>query len=437
MEILGQVGFIILLIITIIFFARNIRIIRRNVLLGRNVNFHDRPRERWRQMILYALGQKDMFKRPIPALMHLFVYVGFVLINIEVLEIIIDGVLGVHRVFAPLLPGSYHYFISFFEILAVGVLLGCVIFLIRRNLLKVKRFESSEMTRWPKLDANIILWVEIGLMIAILVMNAADLAVQEKGHRHYPETGTFLVSGFMAPAFSGMTTESLVILERVAWWAHIIGIFAFLNYIPYSKHLHIFLSFPNTYFAPLEPKGKIPNMPEITQEVKSMLFEQSEESGVEPPDRFGAKDAPDLHWKNILDAYSCTECGRCTDACPANMTGKVLSPRKIMMDTRDRMEEIGANLNENGEPNDDGKSLLGDYITNEELNACTTCNACVEACPVSINPLDIIIQMRRYNSMEAANTPGQWNNMFNNVENNASPWAYPSEDRFNWAQDDK
>ena len=435
MEIIGQLLFIIVLLATGGFFARNIGIIRRNILLGQDINLHDQPRERWRQMTLYALGQRKMFKRPIPALLHLFVYVGFILINIEILEIVIDGVTGAHRIFAPYAGASYKFFISFFELLAVGVLIGCIIFLVRRNMLKVRRFESREMTRWPKLDANIILWAEIALMIAILVMNGADLALQAKGHHHYPETGDFLISGLIAPAFSGMSKGGLVVLERTAWWAHILGIFAFLNYIPYSKHLHIFLSFPNTYHAPLEPKGKIRNMPEITSEVKSMLFDETSDEGGEPPERFGAKDATDLHWKNILDAYSCTECGRCTDACPANMTGKKLSPRKIMMDTRDRMEEIGANLNGNGEPQDDGRSLLDDYITNEELNACTTCNACVEACPVSINPLDIIIQMRRYNSMEAANTPSQWNNMFNNVENNASPWAYPSEDRFNWADD--
>ena len=434
MTYIGPLIFLALLIVTVTLFARNIGKIVRNIRLGQDINLSDNPRARWQQMALFALGQRQMFNRPVSGIMHLFVYVGFVLINIEIVEIIIDGLTGSHRVFEPYIGAAYNEFISFFEILAFTVLLGCVVFLIRRNLLHIKRFETREMTRWPKLDANIILWAEIVLMIAILVMNGSDLALQRQGHPHYPQTGTFLISGLIAPLFSGMTTGNLVILERTAWWAHIVGIFAFLNYIPYSKHLHIFLAFPNTYFAPLEKKGKIRNMPAVQAEVQSMLFETND-SDQDPPERFGAKDAPDLHWKNILDAYACTECGRCTDACPANMTGKLLSPRKIMMDTRDRMEELGSQMNGSQSLPDDGKSLLGDYITNEELNACTTCNACVEACPVSINPLDIIMQMRRYNSMEAANTPSQWNNMFNNVENNASPWAYPAEDRMNWADD--
>jgi heterodisulfide reductase subunit C len=431
----GPLVFIVLLVAASGFFAWNISKIVRNIRLGQDVDMTDNPRARWKQMALFALGQKGMFTRPVSGILHLLVYVGFVLINIEIVEIIIDGLTGSHRIFYPYIGAAYNEFISFFEILVFAVLFGVIVFLIRRNMMNIKRFQSRELTRWPKLDANIILWAEVVLMIAILVMNGTDLALQQKGHPDYPQTGSFLISGMIAPLFSGMSTEGLVILERSAWWAHIVGIFAFLNYIPYSKHLHIFLAFPNTYFAPLEPKGKVSNMPAVSEEVKSMLFETAG-SDQEPPDRFGAKDATDLSWKNIMDAYSCTECGRCSDACPANMTGKLLSPRKIMMDTRDRMEELGSQMNGDNEVPDDGKSLLGDYITNEELNACTTCNACVEACPVSINPLDIITQMRRYNSMEAANTPSQWNDMFNNVENNASPWAYPAEDRMNWADDD-
>lgn len=437
MEIIAQIAFIIILGITIFLFSKSVKTIRRNILLGKPEKLNDQKNLRWRNMTLYALGQKKMFKKPIPAFLHLLIYVGFILINIEILEIILDGILGTHRLFAPAFGGAYKFFISFFEILAVGVLVSCVAFLFRRNVLHVKRFESKEMTSWPKLDANIILIAEIILMVAILTMNGADLALQKLGSNHYLKTGNFLVSEFIAPIFSGIQEGNLIVIERIAWWGHIAGIFAFLVYIPYSKHFHIFISFPNTWYRRLEPQGKMINMPEITKEVKLMLDPSAagEASDAPPPDSFGAKDATDLSWKNLMDAYSCTECGRCTAACPANLTGKKLSPRKIMMDTRDRIEEIGHGIDKQGKDFKDDKSLLGDYITDEEINACTTCQACVEACPVSINPLDIILRLRRYNVMEASKAPSQWNVMFGNIENNAAPWAYPQDDRLKWAEE--
>lgn len=433
---ISQIVFILLLGVTVGFFTKSIREIRKNILLGRELDLKDHPRERWKKMFLFAFGQKKMFKNFIPAIFHFFIYAGFILINIEILEIILDGVLGEHRLFVPLLGEGYRYFISFFELLALAVLISCVIFLWRRNVLKLKRFEAREMTRWPKLDANLILWIEIVLMVAILTMNAADLALQSKGHPHYRETGNFLISGIFAPWFTGVSSSGLLVIERVAWWAHIIGIFAFINYIPYSKHLHIFLAFPNTYYSSLRPQGEMRNMPSITREVKMMLNPEGGGGESEPPEGpFGAKDVDHLHWKNLLDAYSCTECGRCTAACPANITGKALSPRKIMMDTRDRLEEKGAQVRNKGKDTGDEKALLGNYITKEELNACTGCNACVEACPVSINPLDIILQLRRYKVMEEADAPNLWNVMFGNIENNAAPWAYPQEDRIKWAEE--
>lgn len=438
MEWISPIVFIILLGITGFLFARQVNIIRHNISMGKKVPNEGPKSERIRQMLLVAFGQQKMFKNFIPAILHLFVYVGFILINIEVLEIIIDGIFGTHRIFAPFIGGSYAAFISFFEILAVAVLLSCVLFIVRRHFLKVKRFTAREMSGWPKLDALIILVVEIVLMGAILLMNAADLQLQEMGAAGYAQTGNYLVSQFIAPIFSGMSESALVVVERTAWWAHIVGIFAFLNYIPYSKHLHIFLAFPNTYYGRLQPKGEMNNMPEITNEVKGMLDLPVDESASdEVPDSFGAKDVDQLSRKNLLDAYSCTECGRCTAACPANITGKLLSPRKIMMDTRDRAEELGRQRLSQKDPKfDDGKSLLGDYITDEELNACTTCNACVEACPVLINPLEIILQLRRYNIMEASKAPNEWNIMFGNIENNQAPWAFPADDRMKWAEED-
>lgn len=411
--------------------AKRVMQISKNIRLGKDANLSGNKGERLKNMLLIAFGQKKMFKRIVPALLHLLIYVGFILINIEVLEIIIDGVFGTHRIFAPLIGSAYASAINFFEFLAVGVLFSCIVFLIRRNVLKINRFKKIEMVGWPSLDANLILIIEVLLMVAILGMNGADQLLQSRGADHYTQTGNFFFSSLMFGWLSSFDTSTLILIERAAWWFHIVGIFAFALYVTYSKHLHIFLAFPNTYYGRLDPKGKMENMEAITNEVKIMLGMPVEGDGTPPPEgmRFGAKDVNDLSWKNLMDAYACTECGRCTSECPANLTGKKLSPRKIMMDTRDRLEEVGKT------GLDDGKSLLGDYITKEEINACTNCNACVEACPVSINPLDIILQTRRYVAMEESGAPASWNAMFQNVETNFAPWKFGAQDRFNWAND--
>lgn len=418
--------------------ARRVNIIKKTIQLGKPEARTDQPSERLRTMLLVAFGQKKMFDRPVVGIMHFVIYAGFLLINIEVLEIVLDGLLGTHRLFAPLLGSFYGLVINFFEFLAVGVLAVCVVFLIRRNVTKVERFQPSrhrEMNGWPALDANVILITEIVLMFAVLSMNATDSLLQERGNEHYPAVGAFWFSQWLKPLYAGLSDTALVAVERIAWWAHILGILAFALYVTYSKHLHIFLAFPNTYFANLKPKGEMPNMPEITKEVKIMLgIEQPDSAAPAEIGKFGAKDVTDLSWKNLMDAYSCTECGRCTSACPANLTGKQLSPRKIMMDTRDRLEDVGKVMQANGGKwIDDGKSLLGDYISEEELLACTTCNACVQECPVLISPLDIILQLRRYKIMDEAQAPGSWNMMFQNLENNQAPWKFSPSDRFNWA----
>ena len=431
--IIQQILFVVVTAIAGTIFYKRVAKISSNIQLGRAENRSDQPAKRFKNMSLFALGQKKMFQRIVPAILHLLIYVGFILINIEVAEIFIDGISGKHRIFAKPLGGLYKVAISFFELLAVGVIVACVVFLIRRDLLKLSRFWKQEMKGWPHLDANIILWVELVLMIALLVMNAADYNLQQLGADHYPQTGKFAVSQFIAPMLSGLSETALIGLERGMWWLHWLGILAFLNYIPYSKHFHIFIAFPNTYFGSLEPTGEIRDMPAVANEVKAMM-DPSGGANAEPlPEnfRFGAKDANDLSWKNLMDAYSCTECGRCTDQCPANQTGKLLSPRKIMMDTRDRIEEIGT-LKE-GET--DNKALYGDYISKEELMACTTCQACVQACPVNINPLDIIYQLRRYVVMEEADTPTEWNSMFTSMENNMAPWQFNPADRLNWADE--
>lgn len=438
MHILQQIFFLLVLGAASFLFYKKIRSIRRNIFLGRAKSFGGDNSARWRNVLLLALGQKKMFKKWTPAILHFFVYAGFIIINVEMLEIILDGILGTHRLFAPFLGGLYPVLIGCFEILAATVLIACVVFLIRRNILKLKRLNQVELEGFPKSDANLILITEIVLMSLLLVLNASDLQLQAIGSEHYTNTGSYWISGIIAPLFSGMSEGSLIGLERTAWWLHIIGVLAFLNYLPYSKHLHIVLAFPNAYYATLEPAGEINNMPAVQNEVLYMMEPDKAPTDIDPnaaPQRFGAKDVMDLSWKNLMDAYSCTECGRCTEACPANITGKKLSPRKIMMDTRDRLEEVGKNIDANGSFVDDGKTLVHDYITSEELRACTTCNACVEACPVSISPLDIIVEARRYLVMEESNSPQEWNMMFSNIENNMAPWKMSPDERDKWVEE--
>jgi len=431
---IAQILFALCLAIGIFFFARKIREVSSLIRLGRPLDRTDRKSERWMTMARVALGQSKMGSRPVAAFFHVLIYVGFIIINIEVLEIILDGLTGAHRIFA-FLGGFYDFLIASFEILAAAVLVACVVFLARRNLLNIQRFRMPELKSWPRNDANIILVVEILLMSAFLIMNAADQQLQSIGSAHYAKAGSFPVSGILLPLFQGTSEHALILLERSCWWFHILGILAFLNYVPYSKHFHILLAFPNTWYSKLDHKGKLDNLEKVTQEVKIMMDPSAAvSSDTQLPERFGAKDVRDLTWKQLMDAYSCTECGRCTSACPANLTGKKLSPRKIMMDTRDRLEEIGQQIAKHGPDHNDGKSLLHDHITPEELWACTSCNACVEECPVLIDPLSIIIELRRYMVMEESAAPAELNGMFTKIENNGAPWQFSPSDRMNWAE---
>jgi heterodisulfide reductase subunit C len=435
MQMIRQVIFILVSCAAIGLFSRNIMRIRKNILLGMDEDYTDQPAKRWKNVLLLAFGQKKMFRNPMVAILHFFIYAGFIIINLEVFEIILDGILGWDRIFAEYIPKDvYSALINSFEILAVLVLIACIVFLSRRNILKLRRFISHDLDGWPRSDANYILIVEIMLMLLFLTFDASDtlLQIRNNGHFLFHHTGNFLVSQWLHPLIHGLSNQNLQILMKASWWLHITGIYAFLNYLPYSKHLHILLAFPNAYYARLWPEGEMRNMKAVQQEV---LYNM--QPGLAPPEtpaptKFGAKDVTDLSWRNLLDAYACTECGRCTAACPANITGKKLSPRKIMMDTRDRLEEVGRNVRMHLSFQDDGKKLLRDYISVEELRACTSCNACVEECPVSISPLEIILELRRALIMEDSDAPAEWNAMFSNIENNFAPWKFSPDERDAW-----
>ena len=434
---ISSIIFSILLIGSSILFYINVKKIRRNILLGKDISIKDNKKERLKTMVLVALGQKKMFTRPIAAILHLCLYVAFIITQIELIEIIYDGITGHHRAFREALGGFYTGMVSFIEILSVLAFIGTVAFLARRNLLKIPRLVQSELNGWPKLDANIILLMEITLICFIFMMNGADEVLYNRGESHAGGEGSFgfSISQFLGPLLYGnMPTAGLHIIERIGWWGHIVMVFSFLNYLPISKHLHILLAFPNTYFSNLKAKGQFTNLFEVTDVVKPN-FDPAYQPVLDPNAaiKFGVKDVTDLNWKNLLDAYSCTECGRCTDVCPQNMTGKTLSPRKIMMDTRDRLVEVGENIDaNNGTFIDDGKSLLGDYITHEEIWACNTCNACVQACPINIDPLDIIMGLRQQLVLEQSAAPSALNGMFTNLENNGAPWQFSPADRANW-----
>ena len=432
---ISNIIFLFVFLLAIIFFTRNLNRIIKNIKLGRDINRSDRPYDRWKNMFRVAIGQSKMTRRPVAGILHIILYLGFVIINIEVIEIIVDGVSGSHRFLSSILPVVvYNFLIGSFEILAILVLVACVIFLVRRNIIRIKRFWSKEMTTWPRTDANLILVFEILLMSAFLIMNAADGLLFSAGNPHYVTSFSNPISQYFQFMFIGFDVATLVTIERFTWWFHILGILMFMNYVLISKHLHIFFAFPSTYFANLNPLGQFSNLDSVTNEVKLMMDPNADPYATPaadslPPDQFGAKDANDLNWVQLLNAYSCTECGRCTDSCPANHTGKLLSPRKVLMDTRDRITEIADNKRKGKE---DTKSLLGDYITPEELWACTSCNACTDSCPIELDPLSIIMDMRRYLVMEQSAAPTELNMMFTNVENNGAPWQFPAADRLNW-----
>ena len=435
MQYLPNIIFAIILFVGIGFFVRNIRKISRNINLGKDIDRTDNKSERWKNMANIALGQSKMVRRPISGILHIIVYLGFIIINIEVLEIIIDGLFGTHRVLS-FLGGFYSFLIGTFEVLALLVLVSVIVFWIRRMIVRIPRFWNKEMKGFPKNDALYILYFEMVLMSLFLIMNATDIHFQELNSGNP-------ISQFLAPLFEGMSTTTVHLIERSAWWIHIVGILIFLNYLYYSKHLHILLAFPNTFYANLEAKGKFSNDANVTKEVQMMMDPEADPYAAPPegeeevvPEKFGASDVTDLNWVQLMNAYTCTECGRCTSVCPANLTGKELSPRNIMMKTRDRLEEVGKNIDKNGEFVDDNKQLLNDYITPEELWACTTCNACVDECPINIDPLGIIMEMRKYLVMEQSAAPQELNMMMTNIENNGAPWQYNQQDRLNWKDEE-
>ena len=433
---ISSILFSLILIFSILLFVRNCRKLYRNINLGKDINRNDNSNFRFKKMIRLAFGQSKMFDKPIVGILHFIVYVAFVLINIELLEIVIDGVLGTHRFLAPYMGSFYNFLIAFFELLAFAVIISVAVFWIRRNFLKIKRFLSNDLKGWPKNDANYILYIEVVLMFLFLNMNATDQVLQNANYSYYGDYGSFPISSFLLPLYDNFEVASVVIIERASWWLHILGILFFLNYLYYSKHLHILLAFPNTYFSKIKSGGGFDNLDSVYKEVKAMLDPAvdpySTNNTNQQIEKFGANDVFDLNWFQLLNAYTCTECGRCSSECPANQTGKLLSPRSIMMKTRDRIEEVGKNIDKNKVFKDDGKKLLNDYITKEELWACTTCNACVESCPIGIDPLSIIIDLRRYMVMEESSAPTEINNMMNNLENNGAPWPFNQQDRLNW-----
>ncbi|RXK50929.1 (Fe-S)-binding protein [Aquirufa rosea] len=439
MQIILQVLFILVLSGLGYLVTQRFKLIISTIQLAKPIELNDQSSERWKRVFLLAFGQKKMFQKPLVGFFHFLIYAGFVLINVEIVEIVLDGILGTHRIFAPYLGSIYPFLLDFFELLALGVFVACLVFFMRRSIIQVPRLQVQnhrELAGFPLKDAYTILAIECILMLALWTMNASDAILQARQVEHFEPVGAFVVSKNLIPMFSDLSTSTLLMLERVAWWFHILGILGFALYVTYSKHLHIFFAFPAAYYSSLESSGKIAHMPSVAHEVKLMLGQPVDANATVPEQlRFGAKDVMDLTWKNALDAYSCTECGRCTEQCPANQTGRALSPRKIMMDTRDRLEEVGKVLSQNrGQWSEDGKSLLGDYISAEELRACTTCQACVEACPMELSPLNIILALRRYQIMEQSDAPAAWNSMFANIETNQAPWKFNPSDRLNWAK---